>query len=223
MVCSLFASPSKILQQLRLIGSLFTTLPAYLHKKSTEGADARITTNSRPNAKACVSFLIDEISMVSAQLLGQLETFVNRVVRQNSGYKKRSDKTPRCFGGINVLLFGDWSQIKPVGGTALFSNPDDAPTETALHGLMLLWEDGPNAVHKCWELTTSMRCQDKWYNAFLTECRAGNLSKEMYNSIHGFPTQSPIFRWLYLQREGICRRSEDIRTCTISTLGSFIP
>ncbi len=98
--------------------------------------------------------------MVYAQLLGQMELVVNRVARQNSGYKKRSDKASRNFGGINVLLFGDWSQIKPVGGTALFSYPADAPTQTACHGLKLLWEDGPNAVHNCWELATSLRCQE---------------------------------------------------------------
>ena len=34
-----------------------------------------------------------------------------------------------------------------------------------------------------------MRIDDEWYNAFLTECRAGLLTEEMYDYLMGFPTE----------------------------------
>ena len=52
--------------------------------------------------------VIDEISMVSAQLLGTLELILGKAVRKRSGYKMRPDGTERPFGGINVILLGDF-------------------------------------------------------------------------------------------------------------------
>ena len=52
----------------------------------------------------------------------------------------RRDGSLRASGGFDVLLFGDWWQLEPVTGTALFSNPADAPSMTAWHGMNLLWE-----------------------------------------------------------------------------------
>ena len=59
--------------------------------------------------------LIDEISMITAQLFGQLELVVRKVIRKRSIYKTRPDGTERPFGGVNVLLFGDWWQNKTGG------------------------------------------------------------------------------------------------------------
>ena len=135
-------------------------------------ADTEGSTTTRDNSKLSAKcqtlrfILIDEISMIAAQLFGQLELVVRKVIRKRSIYKKRPDGTERPFGGVNVLLFGDWWQIKPVSGTALFANPDSAPSEEARHGLQMLWGQQPNAIHKCWELRTPMRCDDIWFNLF---------------------------------------------------------
>ena len=67
--------------------------------------------------------LVDEISMVSAELLAELERRVSQAARPVGTYKHRPDKSPRPFGGFNVLLFGDWWQLRPVKSTALFDNP----------------------------------------------------------------------------------------------------
>ena len=75
--------------------------------------------------------LIDEVCMVAAQLMGQLESVISTVTRHRSGYKSRSGGSMRRFGGLSVLLFGDWWQIPPVAGTALSDNPQKAPTHTA--------------------------------------------------------------------------------------------
>ena len=42
-----------------------------------------------------------------------------------------------------------------------------------------------------WELEEQVRCPDKWYQCFLTECRNGDLQYENYFFIHGVPTESP--------------------------------
>ena len=48
-----------------------------------------------------------------------------------------------------MLLFGDWYQLKPVNGTALYGYTLDAPSETSRQGMDLLWGDSKNAVRKC--------------------------------------------------------------------------
>ena len=140
----------------------------------------------------CLRFiLIDEISMVSAQLLGQLELVISKVARRRGLYKLRSDGTSRPFGGVNTLLFGDWWQLKPVSGTALFADPASASGGVTAHGLQLMWGEPPNAVHRCWDFTQSLRCGDQWYNSILSQCRAGNMHVEAYRFLNGFPTASP--------------------------------
>ena len=159
--------------------------------------EAEGTASTRDNhafATRCQSLrflLVDEISMISAQLFGQLELIMAKVIRRRSPYRTRSDGTSRPFGGVNVLLFGDWWQLKPVTGTALFSDPEQAPSLVALHGLRLLWGDPPNCVHHCWDFQQSMRCADHWYNHFLNKCRNGALDENVYNFLHGFPTAAP--------------------------------
>ena len=49
---------------------------------------------------------IDEISMVSAELLGSLNAAVKKVTRVRSTYKRRNDGTERSVGGANVCMLG---------------------------------------------------------------------------------------------------------------------
>ena len=98
----------------------------------------------------CLRFiLIDEISMVSAELLAALEHVVASVVRLRSTYKRRADGSDRIFGGINVLFFGDWWQLRPVGGCALFSNPCLAATASARRGMSFSGAPGETVSTGC--------------------------------------------------------------------------
>ena len=157
----------------------------------TDGGATR--DNSKLSARCqCLRFiLIDEISMIGAQLFGLLELVIRKVIRKKSVYKIRPNGTERPFGGVNILLFGDWWQIKPVSGAALFTDPTIAQTETTRHGLNLLWGEKPNAIRKCWELCTPMRCDDIWFNDFLNQCRNGELNETTHQFIHGYPTMMP--------------------------------
>ena len=120
----------------------------------------------------CMRFiLVDEISMVSAQLFGQLELTVSKVVRRRNLFKRRPDDgTSRPFGGMNVIMFGDWWQLKPVSGTALFSDPALASSGVTAQGLQLLWENhqmsctsaGTSSTHSAALIRGSMQL---WANA----------------------------------------------------------
>ena len=139
----------------------------------------------------CLRFIIiDEISMVSAELLGQLENIVSKVIRTRASYKIRaSDRAPRAFGGVNVILLGDWWQLQPVRSTALFGYPKK--NGVAGQGLNLLWKTGLDTIRGLWELTQPMRCDDTWYNEVLGKCRHGHLDLETYCLLHGLPTSTP--------------------------------
>jgi hypothetical protein len=120
--------------------------------------------------------VIDEISMVSAQLLGTLELILNKAVRKKSGYKMRPDGTERPFGGINMILLGDFWQLPPVSGTPLCAHCDDvAEGGIAEHGYRMLWEQSANGIQEAFDLKQPMRCDDAWYNAFLDMCRHARL------------------------------------------------
>eukprot|EP00973_Karenia_brevis_P004671 641310-Karenia_brevis.AAC.1 len=55
--------------------------------------------------------VIDEISTVSPTLLGLLEAYLRRACRRHP-YAKFKGKT-RAFGGINIVLAGDFWQLPP--------------------------------------------------------------------------------------------------------------
>ena len=134
--------------------------------------------------------IIDELSMISAELLGALAYVMTKAIRIAGTYKKRKDGSTRAFGGVNMIMCVDWWQLQPVTGTCLCSNPLDIPAGRAQDALNLLWGSGMDTVRRFWSLTQLMRCQDVWYNSFLQQCREGNLAKDMYCFFHGLSTYS---------------------------------
>ena len=62
-----------------------------------------------------VVLIIDEVSLVSAELLGRLSNTLQR---------KRNSNKP--FGGLSVVFSGDMHQLKPVQGTPLFDTSSQA-------------------------------------------------------------------------------------------------
>jgi hypothetical protein len=94
------------------------------------------------------------------------------------------------FGGVNVLMYGDWWQLKPVGGTWLCCNPLDIPAGRAQNALEIFWGEGNNTIRRFWQFTQLLRCKDPWYNEFLQQCRQGELTADMYSFLHGLPTMA---------------------------------
>ena len=52
--------------------------------------------------------IIDEIGMISAELLGTLAYVVEQAVRTHGTYKRQQDKTICKFGGYDVVMCGDF-------------------------------------------------------------------------------------------------------------------
>ena len=136
--------------------------------------------------------IIDEISMVSAQLLGTLDRILAKAIRRKSGYKMRPDGTERPFGGINLMMLGDFWQLPPVSGTSLCAHHEVVPTGLADLGYKLLWEHGINGIQAAFDLKEPMRCDDAWYNSFLDMCRYGTIDLDTYAFLHGWPTEVPV-------------------------------
>jgi ATP-dependent DNA helicase PIF1 len=123
----------------------------------------------------CQLLIIDEISMMTPELLEKLD-FIARRVRRRPDVK---------FGGIQLLLAGDFCQLPPVqkpsangggGGDATATpTPLFAFESTAWHTLI-------DATH---HLTKIERQPDPAFQAILTEARMGALSAASIATLQG--------------------------------------
>ena len=88
-----------------------------LHGKPEEGDVDELFLN----ALGIRWLLFDEGSALALSLLGTLDGYLRRACKKHP-YALRG-RTPRPFGGINVLVAGDLWQLPPVQANAIFSNP----------------------------------------------------------------------------------------------------
>ena len=83
----------------------------------------------RTRMKVLKFIFIDEIENAGAELLGQAEEQTRRNTKRPDVYRyPTTDQTQlgsvsRAWGGVNLLLIGDWWQLNPTGGIAVMSNP----------------------------------------------------------------------------------------------------
>jgi ATP-dependent DNA helicase PIF1 len=143
-----------------LLGHKAKTLHSWagigLGKESTAELYVKISRNRKAKKNwLCTDLLIiDEISMMTAELFDKLNELAKKI---------RSNKKP--FGGIQLLLVGDFFQLPPVtkGDESKFAFESDA------------WS---SAITSSVELTIIQRQKDEAFQKILKEARTGSLSKE---------------------------------------------
>ena len=118
----------------------------------------------------CRWLITDEISMVSSQLLALVDTRLREVVRDLQKSKRDNADNTRPFGGLNVLLLGDFWQLPPPSGGCLSDIPVEfiqrsrqyQPSPTVSHGQALMWGGNDCGLQGVTELTQVERCKDEW-------------------------------------------------------------
>ena len=130
--------------------------------RSTDGSSCGDRHKQSIKCQALRMVIVDEVSMIPAELLGALNYVISKAARAIGSYKKRHDGTLRVFGGVNVVMCGDFWQLKPVTGTWLCDNPLNIPAGRAQDALEILWGCGSDSVRNYWSLTELMRCKDTW-------------------------------------------------------------
>lgn len=151
-----------------LLGNKAKTLHSWAGIGLGKGTVQELFIKVRRNTKAmrnwlCTDLLIiDEISMMNAELLDKLNALAKRL---------RSNSKP--FGGIQVMFVGDFYQLPPV-------NKSDEPTQFAFESAA--WKE---CITKSIELTLIQRQKDVEFQQILGEARKGKLSKESCKILRG--------------------------------------
>jgi len=144
-----------------LLGKKAKTLHSWAGIGLGKGSVSELFNKIRKNTKAmhnwlCTDLLIiDEVSMMTAELLDKLNALAKRVRANN-----------KAFGGIQLMLVGDFYQLPPV-------NKGDEPTIFAFEADT--WKESINVAI---ELTQIQRQKDIMFQKVLKEARMGELSKE---------------------------------------------
>jgi ATP-dependent DNA helicase PIF1 len=144
-----------------LLGHKAKTLHSWAGIGLGKGSVSELYVKIRRNQKSMRSWLctdlliIDEVSMMTAELLDKLNEI---------GKKVRGNKKP--FGGIQVLLVGDFFQLPPV-------NKSDEATKFAFESDA--WRE---LITSSIELTEIQRQKDEIFQRVLKEARVGSLTKE---------------------------------------------
>jgi len=143
-----------------LLGNKAKTLHSWAGIGLGKGTVSELYVKIRRNQKSmrnwlCTELLIiDEISMMTAELLDKLNELAKKI---------RSNQKP--FGGIQILLVGDFFQLPPI-------NKGDEPTKFAFESDM--WKTITISI----ELTQILRQKDEVFQKVLKESRIGSLTQE---------------------------------------------
>ena len=128
--------------------------------------------------------LFDELSTLSPQLLGTLDSYLRRACSRHP--HARSEGHRRCFGGLNLVLCGDFWQLPPVKSNALFSNPYKSGYSSAEQRIFgMFWKKEKDSIQQTFVLDKSMRSQDPWLLQLLHADRYGAASWEMSVGVGG--------------------------------------
>ena len=117
--------------------------------------------------------IIDEISMVSLELLARVERACRHLMRQGSPFKQSpTSNSDRPFGGLNVLVVGDLWQLDPPKGHCVAGLPQEWLGTTGskqrlllTQGQDLVWGKPALGFQGVTELSECERTKDTWVQA----------------------------------------------------------
>ena len=143
--------------------------------------------------------IIDEVSIMSARLLADMDVRLRDAVRDLDLQKRGLDSVTRPFDGLIVLCCGDFWQLDPPDGGFSGQIPAEfirrarkyQPAPTVSHGQALFWGGGNVGMQGVTELIEVERCKDIWLREVQEEFRHGCLSEDNWNFLHGRPTSVP--------------------------------
>ena len=170
-------------------------IPA-IKRGEEKGEDVKLQYETAKRVLQWRWLFIDEISMVSARLLAEVDAKLRGVIRDVGTTKLGEGGVPRPFGGLNVVLSGDFWQLAPPDGGFLA----DVPTERisaarkytslppVLHGQSLLWGGAECGVQGVTELEECERCDDAWLKEVQEEFRTGALTANAHAFLHSRDT-----------------------------------
>ena len=153
-------------------------------------------------AKAVLQYrwlIIDEISMVSATLLAEIDMKLRSLARDVDPYAKNTKGVLRPFAGVNLLCSGDVWQLPPPDGGFLGDIPCEYiqasrkfhPAPNIAHGQSLVWSGPSTGIQGMTELEICERTKDAWLRSVQDEFRTGTLTEETHAFLHGNPTMNP--------------------------------
>ena len=174
-------------------------LPVY-GKQNTNSLELRKQQEMAKQLLQCRWLIIDEISMVSARLLADLDCKLRSLSRATSPFIKNKHGKHHPFGGLNIVFSGDFWQLPPPDGGFLGDIPTEyirnarkyTPSPSIAHGQSLLWsDDDETGVQGVTELVECERTKDLWLRSVQDEFRRGELTVETHAFLHGKPTMQP--------------------------------
>jgi hypothetical protein len=143
------------------------------------------TTQRRRKQNICGrQFLItDEVSMCTKQLKYRGSEIVSNV-RASEGVGCRSE----CFGGMDVIDFGDFHQFPPVGNAtaALYCDRPDTDNAHGLKGRSVFMEYDKVVI-----LREQMRVTDDVWAGILSRLRVGDCSEDDINEVKKLVLTNP--------------------------------
>jgi hypothetical protein len=107
--------------------------------------------------------IVDEDSMLDKTRLAIMASKIS-LGRAGSGLEDQP------FGGLNVILFGDFHQFPPVAGSPLYTPINSKSSETAIRGRAIFEQ-----FKMCLLLQRQMRVSDPVWQQFLSRLRLGNI------------------------------------------------
>ena len=127
---------------------------------------------------------IDEVSMVSAKLLSEIDQKLRSIMSDVNKMKRGFDGQSKPFGGLNVVFVGDFWQLDPPRGGFIAGIPVEFirnarkydPKPDIAHGQALFWYDGKGSVQGVTELTEGVHTEDEWLSKIQNEMRSSALS-----------------------------------------------